>query len=52
MKLWLSKAKTGELSRTVSRRVRPEPYADKEEEKGTKRKLEKHLNVAESILEL
>lgn len=25
MKLWLSKARTGELSRTVSRRVRPEP---------------------------
>lgn len=30
MKLWLSRAKTGELSRTVSRRVRPEPVIERE----------------------
>lgn len=43
MKLWLSKARTGELSRTVSRRVRPEPTVDKEKPKRTEHKSKKHL---------
>lgn len=43
MKLWFSRAKMGELSRTVSRRVRPEPAETCSREEESERSEARHL---------
>lgn len=47
MKLWLSRARTGELSRTVSRRVRPEPI-----KMWSRQMLPCHKNLLRSIIQI